>query len=118
MRSPLYETEFENKETSQFDAVMGKRNTRYTSREELSDVVLKTLGNPGASRRHLVVPPRGNRLNLGYIMLKSKSLKSMLRLLLSRYHHTKSINLQKYWAIHDRVPSYFDIILMSRPHLV
>ena len=46
-------SEFENKETSQFDAVMGKRNTRYTSREELSDVVLKTLRNPGASRRHL-----------------------------------------------------------------
>ena len=26
------------------DAVIGKRNTRYTLREELSDVVLKTLG--------------------------------------------------------------------------
>ena len=31
-------------------AIMGKRKTRFTSREELSDVVLKTLGNPGASR--------------------------------------------------------------------
>ena len=40
MRSVLYETEFENKETSQFDAAMGKRNNRYTTWEHLSDVVL------------------------------------------------------------------------------